>query len=221
MKNYVIRTYGRTRAHALSATQQNNLKTLYQVYGITLPEFEVDPRSLFSYKINVLSFEIGFGNGEHLIEMAKRNPNVGFFGCEPFENGVAATLDAIQRNKLENVRIYNGDARKLLNKFPNRSLDRVYILFPDPWRKKRHHKRRLISEEFLGLIKMKMKPYRYTIIATDHENYLVDILTHLRNIHAIFNETTIFERPACFFGTKYERKAIARGSTCAYVRAYL
>lgn len=220
-KNYVIRTYGRTRSHGLSRTQENNLSTLYPIFGISLPSEKIDPREFFGGLFNTISFEIGFGNGGHLIEMAKRNPNTGFIGCEPFENGVVAALDGIQKNQLKNVRVYKGDARELLNLLSGHSLDRMYILFPDPWRKKRHYKRRLISENFLRTVREKMKNFRCTVIATDHEDYRIDILNHLRSVNAIFDENLIFERPKCFSGTKYERKAAARGAKCAYMRVYL
>lgn len=219
-KNYVIRTYGRTKAHGLSQTQENNLKTLYPVYGISLPNEKIDPHEFFDNYFNLISFEIGFGNGEHLIEMAKRNPNVGFIGCEPFENGVVSALDGIQRNRLNNVRVYKGDAREVLNLIGDHSLDRMYILFPDPWRKKRHYKRRLISENFLRAAQEKMKKFRCLVIATDHEDYRNDILNHLHSVNAVFDENVIFERPKCFSGTKYERKAIARGAKCVYIRVY-
>jgi len=221
MENYVIRTYGRTRSHSLSQAQSDNLQNLYPIYGITLPEEKVDPRKFFSQHFDMISFEIGFGNGEHLIEMAKRNPNIGFIGCEPFENGVVTALSGIKNNQLKNVRIYKGDARELLNMLEDNSLNRMYILFPDPWRKKRHYKRRLISVDFLKIARKKIKPCSCVMIATDHEDYREDILNHLHEINAIFKEDKIFERPACFVGTKYERKALARDAKCAYMRVVL
>lgn len=216
----IIRTYGRTRAHGLSQTQENNLQTLYPVWGITLPEEKTDPRKFFTQNFNLISFEIGFGNGEHLIEIAKKNPNIGFIGCEPFENGVVAALVDIQKNNLSNVRIYKGDARELLARLIDFSIDRMYILFPDPWRKKKHHKRRLISEDFLQLMREKIKPYSCTVIATDHEDYRNDILKLLHDNKTTFNEELIYIRPSCFLGTKYERKAVAKGIKCAYIRTY-
>lgn len=218
-RQYVIRTYGRTRSHGLSQTQENNLKTLYPVFGIELPEEQIDPRIFFDRHFDIISLEIGFGNGEHLIGMAEKNPNIGFIGCEPFENGVVSALDSVQENNLSNVRIYKGDARVLLNKLINHSIDRMYILFPDPWRKKKHHKRRLISEDFLQLAREKMKSNSCMVIATDHEDYRNDILKLLHN-KTIFNDELIYARPSCFIGTKYERKAIVKGTKCAYIRAY-
>lgn len=225
MQNFIdqqraIRTYGRTRSHGLSPMQEDNLRTLYPIFGITLPEEPMDPRNFFHQYFDMISFEIGFGNGEHLIGMAKKNPNIGFIGCEPFENGVVSALDSIQKNNLSNVRIYKGDARTLLNKLLNHSIDRMYILFPDPWRKKKHHKRRLISEGFLQLAREKMKSNSCMVIATDHEDYRNDILKLLHNSNIVFNDELIYARPSCFIGTKYERKAIAKGVKCAYIRAY-
>ena len=218
MEHHVIRSYGRTRAHGLSQSQKDKLQNLYRVYGIELSSENTKPIELFSSHFKTIAFEIGFGNGEHIIEMAKRNPQVGFIGCEPFENGVVTTLSAIEREGLNNVRIYNGDARNLLDVLHDHSLDRVYILFPDPWRKNRHHKRRLISENLLVQLKTKIKPCGCLVIATDHANYRNDILHNLRISGMSLDEEMIYLRPACFVGTKYEKKAEKRGDPCAYMR---
>lgn len=215
-----IRTYGRTRSHGLSQTQENNLKTLYPVFGIILPEQQINPHNFFDRYYCDIYVEIGFGNGEYLIETAKKNPDIGFIGCEPFENGVVAALSGIQKNNLSNVRIYKGDARELLKSLTERSLNCMYILFPDPWRKKKHHKRRLISEDFLKLVRGRMKSGSNIVIATDHEDYRDDILKHLHDSGAIFDEEKTYDSLPGLLGTKYERKAITKGAKCTYMRVH-
>ena len=89
--------------------------------------------------------EIGFGGGEHLLWQAARNPEIGLIGCEPFEDGVVKVLSAIDSDRLTNIRVHADDARPMLRMLPEASVGRVFVLFPDPWPKKRHHKRRLVS----------------------------------------------------------------------------
>lgn len=118
-----------------------------------------------------LWLEIGFGGGEHLAGQAKKNPDVRFIGCEPFENGVASLLGHVAREGLENVRIYKGDARRLLKEIHRPLFSRAFILFPDPWPKQRQHRRRLINGEMLALLSRVMKPGGKLLIATDELSY--------------------------------------------------
>lgn len=115
--------------------------------------------------------EIGFGGGEHLAEQAARRPDVRLLGAEPFENGVASALRWIDERGLTNVRIHAGDAREVLNAIPDGALARVFVLFPDPWPKARHHKRRLINAETLGEIARVLRPGGRLRFATDWKDY--------------------------------------------------
>lgn len=115
--------------------------------------------------------EIGFGGGEHLVAQAVANPATRFIGVEPFLNGVASCLRHIEEANAQNIRLHNGDARDVIARLPDASLDLVYILFPDPWPKARHHKRRLIQPEFLGELARAMKPGAELRFATDWANY--------------------------------------------------
>jgi tRNA (guanine-N7-)-methyltransferase len=115
--------------------------------------------------------EIGFGGGEHLVAQASGHPAHRFIGVEPFLNGVASCLRHIEESGAQNIRIHNGDARGVMARLPDASLDLCYILFPDPWPKARHHKRRLIQPEFLSELARVLKPGCEVRFATDWANY--------------------------------------------------
>jgi tRNA (guanine-N7-)-methyltransferase len=123
--------------------------------------------------------EIGFGGGEHLVAQAAAYPGARFIGVEPFLNGVASCLRHIEESGVQNVRLHQGDAREVMARLPDGSLDLVYILFPDPWPKARHHKRRLIQAEFLDALARVMKPGAEVRFATDWANYAEWALEHL------------------------------------------
>jgi len=123
--------------------------------------------------------EIGFGGGEHLVAQAIAHPEQRFIGVEPFLNGVASCLRHIEESGAQNIRLHQGDARDVIARLPDASLDRVYILFPDPWPKARHHKRRLIQPEFLDELARVMKPGAELRFATDWADYASWTLEHL------------------------------------------
>ena len=218
----VIPSYGRRRSHGISEAQKDALLNLANEYGITLPTKILDP-SIFFTSVSKIFVEIGFGAGEHLIQNAIKNPKIGFIGCEPFENGVAKALKAIHDNNLKNVKIFNGDARFLLDFFENSSIDRFYILFPDPWTKKRHHKRRLLSKEFIiKTLYSKLKPCGELIIAKDCENYMEEIAEIINNASEFSAKILELEqlqiRPEWFISTRYEQKAISHGKKPYYLK---
>lgn len=115
--------------------------------------------------------EIGFGGGEHLAAQAAAHPDQRFIGVEPFLNGVASCLRHIEESGVQNVRLHHGDAREVIARLPDASLDLCYILFPDPWPKLRHHKRRLIQPDFLDALARALKPGGEVRFATDWANY--------------------------------------------------
>jgi len=125
-----------------------------------------------------LVLEIGFGGGEHLVAQANAHPEQRYIGVEPFLNGVASCLRHIEESGAQNIRLHQGDARDVIARLPDASLDRVYILFPDPWPKTRHHKRRLIQPEFLSELARVMKPGAEVRFATDWANYASWTLEH-------------------------------------------
>ncbi len=165
--------------------------------------------------------EIGFGGGEHMIHQARENPGVGILGCEPFINGVAMLLSAIERAGVENLRVHAGDARDLLDVLPPGSVDRAFLLYPDPWPKKRHWKRRFVNPEQLDQLAHALRPGAELRVATDVEDYVRHTLERAR-AHPAFAWTA--ERPsdwrepwADWPGTRYEAKALREGRRPHYL----
>ena len=222
--NFIIPSFGRRRDRGLSNFQKKNLEELSKIFGIDLPDEKINPIDFFKNNFRDLIVEIGFGHGEHLITNAERNQNYGFIGCEPFENGVADALAGLYEKNLSNVKIFKGDARYLLEKFEDNSVMRFYVLFPDPWTKNKHHKRRLLNEKFLKFLKLKIKKDGNLIIATDCIEYMQEIVQIIEKI----SEWKIYQSdlewlektPSCFISTKYQQKALSQGKKCYYLRLY-
>jgi tRNA (guanine-N7-)-methyltransferase len=110
----------------------------------------VDPKALFPEQANRFVIEIGYGGGEHLARKAQEEPQTGFIGCEVFTGGIGKMVQAVNERNLNNVRLFTDDALKLLMALPDASIDAIYLLYPDPWPKTRHHKRRFVSQTTLG-----------------------------------------------------------------------
>ena len=129
-----------------------------------------------------------------------------------------ATLKEIQDNNLQNVRIHKGDARLVLEKLQKNTIDRVYVLFPDPWHKKRHHKRRILSAEFID--NLRKNQVKELVVATDCREYMESVLENLAQlkIPALDNIETLSQKPDWFLSTRYEQKALAKGEKCYYLK---
>ncbi|MES1179669.1 MAG: tRNA (guanine(46)-N(7))-methyltransferase TrmB, partial [Hyphomicrobium sp.] len=154
-----IRSFGRRRGRKLSARQAKLLTDLLPRVGIDLAQPAPGHlRELFTPPASAVWLEIGFGGAEHLLWQARAHPGVGLIGCEPFEEGLVKALSAIDQDRLGNVRLWGDDVRPLLRWLPDATISRVFILFPDPWPKKRHHKRRLFSADLLGVLARVMVP---------------------------------------------------------------
>jgi tRNA (guanine-N7-)-methyltransferase len=164
-----LRSFGRIKARPIKSRQASLLQTLLPTIALDLSQ-PIDPVALKPDATEVW-LEIGFGGGEHLAAQAERRPDVLALGAEPFLNGVASALRHIEAASLTNVRLHAGDARDLLAALPDASLDRVFILFPDPWPKLRHHKRRLIQPDLVAELVRVLKPYGRLRFATDWANY--------------------------------------------------
>lgn len=162
------RLYGRAKGHKLRAGQQALVDDFLP--QVAVPDGPIDARTLFGDDRS-LEFEIGFGAGEHLAYQAALRPNHGFIGCEPFVNGVVGALMHIRDDQLTNVRIHMGDALDVLGRLPDASLDRVYLLHPDPWPKARHAKRRMMNPGPLDRIAAKLRPGGEFRFGTDHPIY--------------------------------------------------
>jgi tRNA (guanine-N7-)-methyltransferase len=172
-----LRSYGRRHGRGLSARQKALWEDLLpRVAAPCNGEMLARLPQLFSPPVHDTWLEIGFGGGEHLVWQARANPGVGFIGCEPFQDGVVKLLSAIDLERLRNIKVCAGDVRPLLRLLPDASIGRVFILFPDPWPKKRHHKRRLISALTLDELVRIMRVGAELRMATDVAEYACNIL---------------------------------------------
>ena len=165
--------------------------------------------------------EVGFGGGEHLAWQAAQNPRVGVIGAEPFINGVAKLLVHVDEQGLENVRIHFGDARPLMEALPDASLSRIFVLHPDPWPKKRHYKRRMISPWFFEESARLLKSGGELRVASDIEDYVRWTLMHAQNAKD-FEWTAMRAddwrvRPDDWPQTRYEAKSLREGRKPAYL----
>jgi tRNA (guanine-N7-)-methyltransferase len=204
-------SFSRRIGKSLRNSQKQLLAEVLPALSISLPTDE----TVLLPESPGLWMEIGFGSGEHLAAQALNNPSISFIGCEPYINGVVQLLKAITSQKLENIRLWQDDARLLLAKLPDHSLERVFILFPDPWPKKKHNRRRIISDAMLDLLANKMAPGAELRVATDHEDYAAWILEHLAR-HPLFSTNYRYPDdwhipPADWVKTRYQEKAEAEG----------
>jgi tRNA (guanine-N7-)-methyltransferase len=171
-----------------------------------------DPAALFAAPVRAVWLEIGFGGGEHLADQAEHNPDIGVIGCEPFVNGVVSALGHVERRVLGNVRLWPDDARLLLDRLADRTIARAFILFPDPWPKARHHKRRIVSRENLDRLARVLADGAELRLASDDAAYVEWMREHLA-AHPGFAGGPVepVSRPADWPQTRYEAKARAKG----------
>jgi tRNA (guanine-N7-)-methyltransferase len=216
------RIWGRRHGHRLRPGRQRLLETRLPGLAIALPaEGRLDLRALFAPSVREVWLEIGFGGGEHLAEQALRHPEIGFLGVEPFVNGVARLLARVERDGLRNVRILMDDARLLLGVLEDASIGRVFILFPDPWPKPRHHKRRIVNPDTVAELARVMAPGAELRLATDDADYaramLEAVLRHGGLTWLAERPSDWLTRPGDWPATRYEAKALAAGRRCAYL----
>lgn len=205
--------YGRRKGRPLRDRHQKLIETLLPELSADLSAEQVDMEALFGKKPEEVWLEVGFGAGEHLAWQAGRHPEVGFIGCEPFINGVARMLAYVEDEGLENVRLHADDARLLMDKLPDASLDRMFVLFPDPWHKKRHNFRRMIGPDNMPRFGRLLKDGGDLIVASDHADYVRWILYYVTT-HGDFEwldegPGDWYERPEGRPKTRYETKALA------------
>lgn len=216
-----LRSFGRLQARDLSASKQKRLERLSPQFGIHLDK-EMSPlqRNAFmaetinnlSAEHNRLTLEIGFGGGEHLVGQAAKNPDTAFIGAEPFLDGVAKAYNGIADRHLSNVRIWHGDARDLIDDMPSNCLDQIYILFPDPWQKKRHWKRRLIQDEFVEEVARLLKVGGKLRFATDWAHYAEWALFYFlksKRLHWTAKHANDWNtQPSDHISTRYQEKQL-------------
>lgn len=214
--------FGRRKGHPLRARQVD-------LFGSLLPRLALDLcapapstlAALFPLPVDETRLEIGFGGAEHLIAQAQANPRTGFIGCEPFVNGMAKALVAIDESNLANVRLHHADAVDLVAWLPVGSLSRVDLLYPDPWPKRRHWKRRFVNEEMIAALARVLKPGGEFRFATDWANYVEWTLWRvLRSPDFTWaaERADDWRKPwPGFGGTRYEAKAKREGRAPCYL----
>ena len=216
--------YGRRHGRPLRSGRRDLLQTLLPRIAVALPDGDapVDPQRLFEHAPIDVWLEIGFGSGEHLAEQAAAHPDIGFIGCEPYLPGVAALLVHLSGRSLVNVRIHADDARPLLWRLAPGSVGRVFVLFPDPWPKARHHRRRIVARPVLDRLAIVMRAGGELRVATDDVDYLRWILSETLD-HPSFEWLVAGpadwrERPPDWPPSRYEEKARRQGRRCTYLR---
>jgi len=216
----IRRLYGRRAGHSLRVGQAALFESL-------MPQVEVpasgaiDARTLFGDD-RPLELEIGFGSGEHLAGQAMMRPDHGFIGCEPFLNGVVGALGHLEQQRIGNVRLHMGDAIEVLERLPDASLTRAYLLHPDPWPKARHAKRRFMNKGPIDLIARKLKPGSLFRFGTDHPIYCrwAMMVMGQRDDFEWLGKTPrdFLVRPDDWPETRYEKKARKLGHEVWYMR---
>lgn len=219
-----LQCYGRRSARSLRIGRRALVSERLPRLAIALPEDggPLHPSSLFDDPVSAVWLEVGFGAGEHLIGQALSHPDVGLIGCEPYVAGVASLIRQIEATGVGRIRVYPDDARALLFRLASASLDRVFVLFPDPWPKRRHHRRRFVQRETVDTLARVLKPGGELLFATDHGEYACWALAIL-TAHPAFRwcarRPDDWRRPpAGAVPTRYETKARARGAACIYLR---
>jgi len=212
--DHELRSFGRRRGRKPSTRQSALLRE-------ELPRLAFDPANPpGGFKETWL--EIGFGGGEHLLWQARQNPDVVMIGCEPFEDGVIKVLTAATGEKLQNIRVHMDDVRGILKAMTPNSIDRAFILFPDPWPKRKHRKRRLVNSSLLKLLARVMQPGAELRIGTDIGDYARTMLEAFSGEPAFSWQASSpadwRERPSDWPETRYEAKAAREGRRRYYFR---
>jgi len=210
---HLIRSFVR-REGRLTLGQQRALDELLPVYGVEPEDGPLDFDALFD-RHAPCALEIGFGAGDAMLEIAAADPGTNFVGAEVHRPGIGRLLLGVESRDLRNVRVAPGDAVLLLrDRIPPDSLDRVMLFFPDPWHKKRHHKRRIVQPEFMTLIASRLRPGGVFHAATDWEAYAEHMLEVLEASPDLVNRAgagRYAERPAYRPETRFERRGLNRG----------
>lgn len=217
--------YGRFKGKHLKKSQEAYLEQDLDALSPGPVDWEVNPerkpidlKALFGERDVWL--EVGFGGGEHMIHQAAANPEVGIIGCEPYINGVAKLLGQLRDSKVENVAVHPGDVRDMFDVLPEASIARAFLLYPDPWPKKRHHRRRFVTPEHLEPLARVMKPGAIFRVATDIPDYVRQTMIEVPR-HGF---TWLAERPRDWrepwddwISTRYEQKALREGRVPHYM----
>ena len=217
--------YGRIKGKTLNAAQQRYLSDdlpLLALSGVEIAQnparIPLDIERLFGGRDVWL--EIGFGSGEHLIHQAKHHPDVAFIGVEPYMNGVASLLSKIHHSGVQNINLHMGDARDLLDVLPSNCLQKAFLLYPDPWPKARHHRRRFVTAEHLIPLRQALAQGAELRIATDIADYVRQTLQEVSKAGFFWHawRAADWRQPwADWQSTRYEQKALREGRKPYYL----
>jgi tRNA (guanine-N7-)-methyltransferase len=214
--------FGRRKGKKLRQHQSELFATLLPKLAIDLTKpAPATLESLFPHGVDLVRLEIGFGGAEHLLAEAERNPCTGFIGVEPFVNGMAKALAAIEQKNLQNVRLHHGDATQLIEWIPDCALARVDLLYPDPWPKKRHWKRRFVQEKSIAALARILRSGGEFRFASDIPHYVAWTLRRTKaspHFEWTAERADDWRKPwADWLGTRYEAKAKREGRTPCYM----
>ncbi|WP_158965598.1 tRNA (guanine(46)-N(7))-methyltransferase TrmB [Chachezhania sediminis] len=217
--------YGRHKGKTLKASQKTYLdEDLAQLspgpvgWEENPDRAPLDLKGLFGDR--PVWLEIGFGGGEHMVHQAAGNPDVGIIGAEPYINGVAMLLGKIRKAGVTNLAVHPGDARDLFDVLPEGSIDRAFLLYPDPWPKTRHHRRRFVTPEHLDPLAKVLKPGAIFRVATDIPDYVRQALIEIpkAGFEWLAEKPQDWREPwADWFSTRYEQKALREGRSPHYL----
>ena len=199
------------REGRITPLQQRGLDEGFSIYGLDVTKGTIDPKAIFG-DYEKLIVEVGFGMGSSLFEMAKTNPQNAYIGIEVHRPGIGALCHHALKENIKNVRIFHHDAVEVLKQcIPDDSLDIFQLFFPDPWPKKKHHKRRILQPSFVELIASKLKIEGVFHMATDWEHYAISALEVVETSSLKNTSKDYAKRPDWRPETKFERKGLAKG----------
>jgi tRNA (guanine-N7-)-methyltransferase len=215
--------FGRRKGHRLRAHQADLIEHLLPRFSldVTRPP-PPDLAGVFGAQIDAVRLEIGFGGGEHLAAEARAFPDTGFIGCEPYVNGMAKILALIEAHNIANIRLFAGDATELLAWAPNQSLERIDLIHPDPWPKRRHWKRRFVQDSTIAAMARVLKPGGEFRFVSDIDDYCAWTLAHFSRfpdfVWTALRASDWHDPWADYTMTRYGRKAEREGRRAAYLR---
>jgi tRNA (guanine-N7-)-methyltransferase len=213
--------FGRRQGHKLSPRQAALFQTLLPRLALDLTAPPGDPVRLFAMPIDSVRLEIGFGGGEYLFAEAREQPRTGFIGIEPFINGMAKALAAIAAHRLDNIRLHHGDAADVVGWLPSGGLDRVDLIYPDPWPKRRHWKRRFVQDASLVEIARLLRPggeFRFVTDIPDYASWTLERGLRSPDLIWTAERADDWRLPwRGFTGTRYEAKAKREGRRPCYL----
>lgn len=217
--------YGRLKGKHLKDSQKGYLEEDLTALSPGAVDWDANPnrddldlQALFGG--NDTWLEVGFGGGEHVIHQAAENPDVGIIGCEPYINGVAMLLGKVRKANVDNLRIYPGDVRDMFDVLPDASISKAFLLYPDPWPKSRHHRRRFVTPEHLEPLVRVLKPGAEFRVATDIADYVRQTLEEVpkAGFEWLAEGATDWRTPwGDWISTRYEQKALREGRTPHYL----